>query len=351
MNALYHTWQRYRSRRTHRLHALPIAILMPHGGCNCRCVMCDIWKGNRDARQLSVDDIAGLLASFRRLGTQQVLLSGGEALLHPAFFQLCALLKSEGLYLTLLSTGLTLERHAPQLVTAVDEVIVSLDGDPATHDAVRNVPGAFDKLQAGVRALKALNARFQVSARCVIHKWNFRNWPLIVDTARDLGVDSVSFLPADVSSTAFNRKDPWGAERQHDVLIPEADLDELDAVLGRLLRTQHDALDEGFILESPQKLRAIVAYYRAAHGQGDFPQRRCNAPWVSAVVEADGAVRPCFFHAAIGNIHHEGFDAALNGAAARAFRKGLDTAVNDTCRRCVCALYLPPHKSPLPTAP
>jgi hypothetical protein len=29
---------------------------------------------------------------------------------------------------------------------------------------------------------------------------------------------------------------------------------------------------------------------------------RCNAPWVSAVVETDGAVRPCFFQQAIGNL-------------------------------------------------
>lgn len=350
MNALYHTWQRYRSTRTHRLHALPIAILMPHGGCNCRCVMCDIWKGNRDARQLSADDISGLLASFRRLGTQQVLLSGGEALLHPSFFQLCALLKGEGLFLTLLSTGLTLERHAALLVTAVDEVIVSLDGDPATHDAVRNVPGAFGKLKAGVQALKSLNPRFRIGARCVIHKWNFRNWSLIVDTARDLGADLVSFLPADVSSSAFNRADPWSADRQGDVLVPEEDLGELEAVLEALLVRQHKAVATRFILESPEKLRAIVAYYRAAHGRDDFPRRRCNAPWVSAVVEADGSVRPCFFHGAFGNIHREGFDAALNGPAARAFRRRLDTGQNDTCRRCVCALYLPPHKSPCPPA-
>ena len=27
-----------------RLTRLPILVLEPHSRCNCRCVMCDIWK-------------------------------------------------------------------------------------------------------------------------------------------------------------------------------------------------------------------------------------------------------------------------------------------------------------------
>ncbi len=33
-----------------------------------------------------------------------------------------------------------------------------------------------------------------------------------------------------------------------------------------------------------------------------FPPVACNAPWMSVVIEADGVVRPCFFHEPIGNI-------------------------------------------------
>jgi hypothetical protein len=68
---------------------------------------------------------------------------------------------------------------------------------------------------------------------------------------------------------------------------------------------------------------------------------RCNAPWVSAVVESDGTLRPCFFHAPIGNISEESLAQALNGPLAVAFRKSLDVAQNPICRRCVCSLHLP----------
>ena len=85
--SLYHTYKRYRTLQTHRITALPVVILMPHSACNCRCVMCDIWKDNQRLKQLTEKDISGLLDSLAKLQTQQVLMSGGEALLNPAFFR------------------------------------------------------------------------------------------------------------------------------------------------------------------------------------------------------------------------------------------------------------------------
>src|SRR3954471_19311454 len=107
--SLYHTFQRYRTLQTHRISALPVVILMPHSACNCRCVMCDIWKDNKKLKQLTEQDINGLLAALKKFETKQVVMSGGEALLNINFFQLCGILKKRGIKITLLSTGLSLE--------------------------------------------------------------------------------------------------------------------------------------------------------------------------------------------------------------------------------------------------
>ena len=32
------------SQATWAVDSLPVLILYPHSRCNCRCVMCDIWK-------------------------------------------------------------------------------------------------------------------------------------------------------------------------------------------------------------------------------------------------------------------------------------------------------------------
>lgn len=334
------TVNRFFSLRTHRLREVPIVILMPHSACNCRCVMCDIWKGNSNRKQLALEDIEHLIKSFQKLKTRRVIMSGGEALLNPLFFEYCALLRQQKIRVTLLSTGLTLEKHAREISREIDEVIVSLDGDPVTHNIIRNVPGAFEKMFAGIKALRAISPSMRISGRTVIHRLNYKVWPEIVDTARRLSLDSISFLPADVTSTAFNRLQPWEQNRQNTVLVPKEELSDLSDILEKLLQQNAEDIELGFILESEKKLREIVQYYHAHHKLAPFPAKKCNAPWVSAVVEADGAVRPCFFHDNMGNIRQESLEKIINGKEQIAYRRNLKVSRNETCIKCVCSLNL-----------
>ena len=340
--SLYHTYKRYRTLQTDRISALPIVILMPHSACNCRCVMCDIWKDNKNLKQLTIDDIAGLLHSLKKLGTQQVLMSGGEALLNPHFFEFCKLLQQEHISVCLLSTGLTLQQHAADLVRYVDSVIISLDGDEATHNAIRNIPNAFQKLKDGIQSIKKADPRFPITARTVIHQLNFRKWRAIIDTAKQLELDQISFLPADISSHAFNREVLWSDQRQHEILPSEEELNELKKILHSIVKDYKTDFENGFIAESPEKLGRITAYYGAFYGQSAFPYKKCNAPWVSVVVEADGTVRPCFFHAQMGSVKEQPLDEIINSRESIRFRKELDVDTNSTCIKCVCYLNLSP---------
>src|SRR6266481_115676 len=124
---------------------LPILILYPHSRCNCRCVMCDIWK-TTDAREITPADLDRHAADIESLGVRWVVFSGGEPLMHSDLFRLCARLRSLNIRLSVLSTGLLLEKNAPPIIDHVDEVIVSLDGPQAIHDDIRRVPGAFERI-------------------------------------------------------------------------------------------------------------------------------------------------------------------------------------------------------------
>lgn len=342
MQSIVELYKRHRTLQTHVIQVLPIVILMPHSACNCRCVMCDIWKGNHNLKQLTEEDVSGLLDALKKFGTKQVLMSGGEALLHPNFFRFCEILKKEKIKITLLSTGLTLKKNALQIVGWIDEVIVSLDGDEATHNAIRNIPDAFSKLAEGIAALKNIHPQFRVTARTVIHKKNFRIWPQIIDTAKAIGIDQISFLPADVSSHAFNRAVLWDENRQ-DELIPDVeDLPELKKVIVDLMEQYEQDFATRYIAESPEKIQHIYQHYAAYYGLNPQPYKKCNAPWVSTVIEADGTVRPCFFHAAIGNIKSDTFENIINNEAAVNFRKQLDMDSDETCLKCVCYLNLKP---------
>src|SRR3954452_7797952 len=109
--SFYHTIQRYRTLQTHKISALPIVILMPHSACNCKCIMCDIWKDNKNLKQLTESDIQGLLSSLKKFGTREVVMSGGEALLNTNFFRLCEILHRQNIKISLLSTGLSLKKN------------------------------------------------------------------------------------------------------------------------------------------------------------------------------------------------------------------------------------------------
>jgi MoaA/NifB/PqqE/SkfB family radical SAM enzyme len=340
--SIQHTYKRYRTLQTHRVTALPIVILMPHSACNCRCVMCDIWKDNRNLKQLTEADIGGLLTSLKNFGTRQVVMSGGEALLNPNFFKLCAILKSLNIKITLLTTGLTIRKNAPLILKWVDDLIVSLDGDEALHDAIRNIPGAFQKLREGIQAIRLLDPDYRITARTVIHRLNFRNWEAIIREARQIGIDQVSFLPADVSSHAFNRQMAWTEPKQHELLVAKRELVDLNEIIATILINNKADFSSGFVAESPEKIQDIYQYYAAFYNLNPFPYKKCNAPWVSAVIEADGSVRPCFFHDAIGNIRDSSLASVLNGDKAVNFRKTLDMSKNPTCVKCVCSLNLSP---------
>jgi len=340
--SLYHTFKRYRTLKTNRISTLPIVILMPHSACNCRCVMCDIWKDNHNLKQISEADVKDLMVSLKKFGTQQVLMSGGEALLHNKLFQLCRILKTADIRISLLSTGLALKKNAAEIAEYIDDVIVSIDGDQVTHDEIRNIPNAFNKLREGILTIREIKPLFPITARTVIHKMNFRKWRAIVRSAKQLGLDQISFLPADVSSHAFNREILWSDVRQHEILPEQSELAELQFVIDELIDEHKEDFESRFIAESPDKIRKIYQYYAAFYGLNPLPFKKCNAPWVSTVIEADGTVRPCFFHEAIGNIHNERLDVILNKDEARQFRKNLNMDTNATCQRCVCYLNLPP---------
>ena len=148
---------------TDHIFHLPVLVLMPHSGCNCRCVMCDIWKANKNKRILSEQEIRTLLPNLKRLRVKEIVLSGGEALMHPNLWSLIRILKETGCEITLLSTGLLLDKYADEIVEHCDSVIVSLDGNQEIHNEIRNIPRAFERLAEGVSAIKKLRPAFPIS--------------------------------------------------------------------------------------------------------------------------------------------------------------------------------------------
>jgi radical SAM protein with 4Fe4S-binding SPASM domain len=219
----------------------------------------------------------------------------------------------------------------------MDDVIVSLEGPREVHDRIRGLARAFELLESGVQALRDEAPGFPIAARCTVQRLNHSRLCETVDVAEALRLNSVSFLAADLTSSAFNRPDGWGPERTREVALTPAETERLDREMDLLIAGLPRR--PGFVLESPEKLRRIVLHFRAHLGLAEPVAPRCNAPWVSAVIETDGTVRPCFFHRSIGNIRQNSLREVLNGPEGLAFRSSLDVARDPVCRHCVCSLY------------
>ena len=303
--------------------------------------MCDIWK-REENQEIKSESLERHRLSMRRLGVRRVVLTGGEPLLHSNLSSLCTFFHEQDIQLTLLTTGLLLQKRAATVAQYFDDVIVSLDGPSAIHNQVRRIEGAYELIKNGINAIRELDSKIPIHGRTTVQRANHRHLVETVAAAQELGLDSISFLAADLTSEAFNRPLLWPVERQNQISLDRQELLALEQEIEALIALR-SKMESSYILESPAKLRRIALHFRA-HLEGTIEDSPiCNAPWVSAVVEVDGSIRPCFFHPRVGDINSSTLEEAVNGEAAKEFRRSLDVATNPTCRRCVCSLNYTDH--------
>ncbi len=315
------------------LESLPLVTLYLSERCNSRCVTCDYWR--HGVSDMTLESVERLLPAFATLRTHTALLSGGEPLLNPEWQEIAALLRARGLGLWLLTSGLSLAKHAQRAAESFDSITVSLDGTcEDTYAAIRGLD-AFEKVCEGVRAVAA--AGRPAGLRVTLQRSNYRELPRFVTLARELGAANVSFLAVDVSNPhAFARRDELSPE----LALGDEDLPVLDRLLTELEREHPEDFRTGFIAESPAKLRRIRDYFAALRGDRDFPAVRCNAPEFSAVVAADGRVAPCFFIA--GPAHAPRAPELVEALASepmRALRAAIRAGQRPECERCVCSMW------------
>jgi MoaA/NifB/PqqE/SkfB family radical SAM enzyme len=91
--------------------------------------------------------------------------------------------------LWLLTSGLSLAKHAQQAAQLFQSITVSVDGtDAATYQAIRGLD-AFDSVCAGIRA----GARaVRIGIRVTLQRANYRQLPGFVELARRLNARQVS---------------------------------------------------------------------------------------------------------------------------------------------------------------
>lgn len=318
---------------TGRLASLPFFILYLTDRCSSRCGSCDYWRHGKT--DIGLEDVLRLIPELRRMGTDTVAISGGEPLQNPSWVEIASALRQAGFKLWLLTSGISLLKQVDEAAALFDTITVSLDAaDRATYRAIRGVD-SFQHVCAGVRAAVARGAA--VCLRCTVQKGNFLQLPGIVSLANSLGVKQLSFFAVDAHThDAFGRAD--GFDRNLG-LQPE-DLQQLAGVLDTMERDFPLEFQTKFIAETPQKLRRLYQYFAAANGAGAYPAVKCNAPEFSAVIEANGNIRPCYFISGPAEANAKnGLEQSLNSPDFVALRQDIRERRRPECEKCVCSKW------------
>jgi len=138
--------------------------------CNLRCRHCYIGDGLH--QDLLYKKILKILKEFEEIQGLRLLLSGGEPLLHPHFWEINDILRDYSFRSVLLSNGTLIDREIVRRLR-VHEVQVSLDGMKEGHESLRG-EGTFEKTLQAIDNLQEANIR--VSVATMIHRRNLKEF-------------------------------------------------------------------------------------------------------------------------------------------------------------------------------
>jgi len=240
--------------------------------CDLRCAMCDLPTRGDRRKELDTDGLRGVLDGMRDLGVLGVGITGGEPLLRADLLDLVRHGTEQGLLMHLNTNGTLVTDEIARGLAAhgAASVNVSLDGpDAETHDRLRGQKGSFDRvLRAAARLCAVPRRSYRVTLVCALGASNGDRTGRLLERARDLGVDSVSFLP--VHDFPANR------------VAATCGTDAATADL--IARSEGDPLLDNS--------RAYLDLFARAY-RGEPNPVPCTAPRTSVVVDCYGEVYPC----------------------------------------------------------
>jgi radical SAM protein with 4Fe4S-binding SPASM domain len=172
----------------------PITVWNITRTCNLRCVHCYSdsiamqYPGELTWAQMKnvVDDLAAYQVP-------SLLLSGGEPMIHPRFFDLVDYATEKGLKLTISTNGtlITPEKAARLKAANVAYVGISLDGIGKIHDEFRRKEGAFDGAVRGFRNCHDVDQK--TGLRLTLTRHNVQNINQILDFIEEKEIKRVCF--------------------------------------------------------------------------------------------------------------------------------------------------------------
>jgi radical SAM protein with 4Fe4S-binding SPASM domain len=259
--------------------------------CNLRCPHCYMDAGRAAEQELTTEECVRLLDEMRVLGTEMVILTGGEPLLRRDIYDIARYASNLGLWVVMGTNGVLIDdRVAEKMVECgVKGVGISIDSiDPAKHDSFRGGPDAW---KYSVRALEVCRAHgLEVLVQTTVMAMNYDEIPALIDFARSKGAWSFNlyFL---VQTGRGQRMNDLTARQTHTMLSRLVDVQDRHRPM--LVRSKC----------APQFKQ--IAYER---GRGGLESGGCMAGTEYGRITPTGDVTPCPYMTVVaGNVREKSF--------------------------------------------
>ena len=156
--------------------------------CNLRCPHCYLEAGVKAEHELSTSECLGLIDEMAGLGTEMLILTGGEPLLRKDIYDIASYASGQGIWVVMGTNGVLVnDRVAEKMVECgVRGVGISIDStDPAVHNTFRGGPNAWEH---SVRALETCREHgLEVLVQTTVMELNYGEIPQMLAFAHQLG--------------------------------------------------------------------------------------------------------------------------------------------------------------------
>jgi len=259
--------------------------------CNLRCPHCYMEGGQKAENELTTQECLALIDELNTLGTEMLILTGGEPMLRKDIFEIAQYASSLGIWVVMGTNGVLINDGSVQkmIECGVQGVAISIDSiDPEKHDQFRGGPDAWDY---SVRALEICRANgLQVLVQTTVMDMNYAEIPELLKFAREKGAWSFNlyFLVQTGRGQLLNDLSP---ERTENMLSNLVDWQEENRPM--LVRSKC----------APQFKQ--IAYER---GLGGLESGGCMAGTGYCRITPQGDVTPCPYMTVVaGNLREQSF--------------------------------------------
>lgn len=257
----------------------PITVWNITRTCNLRCIHCYsdsnamAYPGELDWEQMEsvIDD----LAAYK---VPSLLLSGGEPLVHPRFFDIVDKASAGGLKLTISTNGtlITPEKAALLKKANVAYVGISLDGIGEVHDQFRRKEGAFDAAVRGFRACHEVGQK--TGLRLTLTRHNVENIERILDFIEQEAIQRVCFY----------HLVPAGRGSSLQVLSPDESRHAIDTLIARVEDWQRQGVNRELLTVAQPADGAYLLLRMENEGHPNLEEARRLLGWNGGGANSSG---------------------------------------------------------------